>query len=250
VGCARSVVIAASGGFGGTGGVGMVAVMAVVASRASTGGASEGTTNSSWLTLKAIVTLFTAGQTSSLFLEVCHADSGQSRCGVVLGFIVVDFVNGDGGVDNRWLNSLLVDNWLNSFMDVVVDMLASNDWRNGVSFLSATFCSSVLKLRALLLKTCFDGIGIAMLMLSVLDGDDVVGVLFWENFAVLDWLHGGVVMILMYLTINGSLGLLMANFGDFLVHDSWGNLLVYGGIMVTGLVHEVTDCFLRLIHGC
>lgn len=121
-------------------------------------------------------------------------------------------------------------------MDVVVDMLASNNWRNGVSFLSGTFCSSVLKLRALLLKTCLDSIGITVLMLSVLDGDDVMGVLFWENFAVLDWLHGGVVMILMYLTVNGSLGLLMANFGDFLVHDSWGNLLVYGGIMVTGLV--------------
>ena len=109
MGCVRSVVIAASSG---TGGVGMVTVMAVVASRASTGRASEGTTNSSWFTLEAIVTLFTAGQTSSLLLEVCHADSGQSRCGVVLGFIVVDFVNGDGGVDNGWLNSLLVDNWL------------------------------------------------------------------------------------------------------------------------------------------
>jgi hypothetical protein len=121
-------------------------------------------------------------------------------------------------------------------MDVVVDMLASNDWRNGVSFLSGTFCSSVLKLRALLLKACLDGIGIAVLMLSVLDGNDVMGVLFWENFAVLDWLHGGVVMILMYLTVNCSLGFLMANFGDVLIHDGWGNLLVYGGIMVTSLV--------------
>lgn len=76
------------------------------------GGASEGTSNSSWLTLKPIVTLFTAGQAPALLLEVCHADSGQSRCGVVLGFIVVDFVDGDGGVDDGWLDGLLVDDWL------------------------------------------------------------------------------------------------------------------------------------------
>lgn len=26
--------------------------------------------------------------------------------------VVVNFVNRDGGVDNRWLDSLLLDNWL------------------------------------------------------------------------------------------------------------------------------------------
>lgn len=31
---------------------------------------------------------------------------------MVLGFVLVDLVNGDGGVDNRWLDGLLVDDRL------------------------------------------------------------------------------------------------------------------------------------------
>ena len=106
-GCASGVVIAGSGS---SCGASVVTVMAGGASGAS--GASEGTANSSWLTLEPIITLFTAGQAPALLLEVCHADSGQRRCGVVLGFIVVDFVDGDGGVDDGWLDSLLIDDWL------------------------------------------------------------------------------------------------------------------------------------------
>lgn len=32
---------------------------------------------------------------------------------MVLGLVVVNFVNRDGGVDDRWLDSLLLDDWLN-----------------------------------------------------------------------------------------------------------------------------------------
>ena len=35
-------------------------------------------------------------------------------------------MNGDGGVDNVGLDGLLVHNWLNGLVDVVVHMLASN----------------------------------------------------------------------------------------------------------------------------
>ena len=104
---ASGVVIPGSGS---SCGASVVTVMAGGAGGAS--GASEGTSNSSWLTLEPIITLFTAGQAPALLLEVCHADSGQRRCGVVLAFIVVDFVDGDGGVDDGWLDSLLVDDWL------------------------------------------------------------------------------------------------------------------------------------------
>jgi hypothetical protein len=37
---------------------------------------------------------------------------------VVLGFVVVNFVNGDSGVDNRGLDSLLLDDWLDCFVDI------------------------------------------------------------------------------------------------------------------------------------
>ena len=174
---------------------------------------------------------------------------------MVLGFIVVDFVDWDSGVDNGWLNSLLVDDWLNCLMcvlvkyiyawvaatdlvDVVVNMLPSDDWRNGVAFLSSTCCSSVLELHTLLLKACLNGIGVTVVMLSVFNGNNIVGVLFWEDFAVLNRLHGSMIMVLVHLAVNGGLGFLVADLGDVFVHDSWSNLLVYCGVMVTSLVPE------------
>ena len=61
---------------------------------------SQSTANTSWLTLKSIIALFTAGQTSTLLLEVSHADSGQSRCRVMLRFVLVNLMNGNSGVDD------------------------------------------------------------------------------------------------------------------------------------------------------
>ena len=120
----------------------------------------------------------------------------------------------------------------------MVDVLSGDDWCNGVAFLSGPLCSGVLELQTFLLETCLVGFGIAMLVLSVLHGDDFVRMLFWEDFAVLDRLHGGVVMVLVHLAVNGGLGLLVVDLGDILVHDGWCNLLVYCGIMVTSLVPE------------
>lgn len=31
---------------------------------------------------------------------------------MVLAFIMVDFMDGNGGVDDGWLDSLLIDDWL------------------------------------------------------------------------------------------------------------------------------------------
>ena len=42
---------------------------------------------------------------------------------MVNGLIVVHLVDGYGGVDNIWLNRFLVNDWLNSFMDVVMYVL-------------------------------------------------------------------------------------------------------------------------------
>jgi hypothetical protein len=37
---------------------------------------------------------------------------------VVLGLVVMNFVDGDGGVDDGWLDSLLLDDWLDGLVDV------------------------------------------------------------------------------------------------------------------------------------
>ena len=62
---------------------------------------------------------------------------------------------------------------------------------------------------------------IAVLDVTVLYADHVVAVLLGENLLVFDRLDGGVVMVLMHLTVNGSLNILVVSTGDVLVSDSW-----------------------------
>jgi len=121
-------------------------------------------------------------------------------------------------------------------MNVVVNMLAGDDWCNRVCFFRATFSASILELRTFLLKTSLDGIWIAMLMLAVLNRDDVVSVLFREHLTILDWLHGRVVMVLVDLAVNGGRCLFMTGLLDFLIHNGGSNLLVHGGVMMASFV--------------
>lgn len=117
----------------------------------------------------------------------------------------------------------------------MVNVLASNDWGNGVGlFLGHT--TVALELSGFLFEAGFDSIGIAMLMVTFLDGDDVVMMFLGKDFTVLDRLNGGVVMVLVDLTIDGSRGLLVTLLNDGLVHDGGSNLLVNGGVVVTSLV--------------
>lgn len=74
------------------------------------------------------------------------------------------------------------------------------------------------------------------MVLSLLNRDYVVVVLFGEDLSILDGLDRGVVVVLVDLTVNGSLDLLMAGLLNSLVHNGWGNLLVDGGVMFTRLV--------------
>lgn len=55
-------------------------------------------------------------------------------------------------------------------MNVVVDMLPSDNWRNGVAFLSSTLGTCTTELPTLFLKTCFDGLRVTVLMLAVFNG--------------------------------------------------------------------------------
>ena len=71
-------------------------------------------------------------------------------------------------------------------MNMMMHMFAGNDWCNGVSFFRTCFGAGILKLQTLLLKTSFDGAGIAVLDLTLLDRGHPVRVLFWEDFAIFD----------------------------------------------------------------
>ena len=103
VATASSVIAAAASGASGAveaGGATRTIKAGVVARCTSVGwSSSKRTANGSWLTLKSIVALFTAGQASTLLLEVSHTDSRQSGCGVVFRFVLMDLVNGNSSVN-------------------------------------------------------------------------------------------------------------------------------------------------------
>lgn len=121
-------------------------------------------------------------------------------------------------------------------MNMVVYVLASNDRCNGVGLLGTCFNAGVLELHTLLFQTSLDGTGVTVLDLALLNSGHAVGVLFRENFAILDWLDRGVVMVLMHLAINGSLSLLMTLLDHLLLHNGGSDLLVDRGVMVTSLL--------------
>ena len=71
---------------------------------------------------------------------------------------------------------------------MVVHVLASNDWCNGVGFLGTCFRAGVLELHTLFFKTSLDGVGVTVLDFTLLNSGHSVRVLFRENLAILDWL--------------------------------------------------------------
>jgi len=218
--------------------VGAVGVGGVRASEAGaggdTGGGGVGATNSAGLTLEAIVTLLAAGQDTTLLLKVGHGDGRKSRGSVVLGGVVVNLVNGDGGVDNVRLDGLLVDNGLDGLVDVVVDVLTADGGCNRLRVHGLDLGALVSKLGSLGSETLLDLGIVAVLERAVLNGGKVVVVLLGENLTVLDGLDGGVVVVLVNLLVDGGLDLLVLLELMTLVGDSRGNLLVDGGVVVAG----------------
>jgi len=58
------------------------------------------------LASEAVLALLTADERATLCLELGHGDCGEGRGGVVLGGVVVDLVDGDGGVGDVGLDGL------------------------------------------------------------------------------------------------------------------------------------------------
>lgn len=58
------------------------------------------------LALEAVLALLTASKRAARLLELGHGNGGESRGLVVLGSVVVNLVDGDGGVGDVRLNSL------------------------------------------------------------------------------------------------------------------------------------------------
>lgn len=77
-------------------------------------------------------------------------------------------------------------------MDVVVNVLTTNGGASALCVLNITDLTGVLELSTLSLKSLSYVLIVSVLNLAVLNSSHVVGVLLWQNLAVLDWLNRGV----------------------------------------------------------
>jgi len=204
--------------------------------------------NGSGLTLETIVTLLTTGQRATLLLEVSHAYSWERRGGVVLCGVVVNLMDWDCCMNNVGLDSLLVNDWLDRLVDVVMNVLSGDCWGHCLGFGGSVAGGRILELGSFLLKTLGNIMFVAMLVVAVLYSSKVVCMLFWQNLLVMHWLNGGVIMILMNLLVNGGLDVFVFCWSDSLLLNSWCYTLVDGGVMVASLAHEAGNCCLCFIH--
>jgi hypothetical protein len=110
---------------------------------------SDCTTNRLWLAGKSITALLTATELSPLALELVQSDGWELSSSVVLSFILVNLVDGDGGVDDGWLDSLPLDDWLDVLVYVMVDVLTGNGGVGGLRVLRLADGAGVLELGGL-----------------------------------------------------------------------------------------------------
>jgi len=200
------------------------------------------------LALEAVRAGLATGQAAALLLEFVHADGWEGRGAMVLGGVVVDFVDWDGGVDDVRLNGLLLHNRLDRLVDVVVHVLAGSDGLHGCGVLTLDADRLVLELGSLLGEVVLVLLGIVVLDLAVLDGDDLVVVMLREDLLVLDGLHRGVVVVLVDLAVESGSNVLVLGLVDGLVGNGGCDGLVDGGVVVAGLVQEGLDLFLGGVH--
>lgn len=105
----------------GTVGTGGVVHAAVVVGTVGAVGALA--SKSAGLAGKGISSLLATSDAASGLLELVHGHGGEGRGGVVLGFVVVNLVDLLGVVDDVGLDGLLVNDWLDSLVDVYEGML-------------------------------------------------------------------------------------------------------------------------------
>lgn len=111
-------------------------------------------------------------------------------------------------------------------------MFSSYSWRYRSTMLRLSHLPGILELSPLSLEALFDALIIAVLDLTVLNGSNIMAMLLREDFLVLDWLNSGMMVVLVYLTVNGCCGLLVLSPGYMLILNCWVDSLVDCGVML------------------
>ena len=154
-------------------------------------------------------------------LEVFHTHGRKGRSSVVFGLVLVNLVDWNGCVYDRRLDSLLLDDWLDVLVNVVVDVLADDILAGRLRVLNISNITSVLELSILFCKTLPDVVVISVLDLTLLNCSQVVCVLFGEDLLVFDGLDSSVVVILVNFAVYSLGCTFVLGTGNVLICDSW-----------------------------
>lgn len=87
-----------------------------------------------------------------------------------------------------------------------------------------------------------------MVKFTMLNAAQLRSMLFWEDFAIVDWLDRSVIMILVNFSVHGSVDLFMLVRLDGFFLNTRCHGLVNRCVMMTGVANEFADCCLGLIH--
>jgi len=124
---------------------------------------------------------------------------------VVFSLVVVYFMDWVGGVDNGWLDGLLLDDGLDVLVDVVMDMLSTYDASVRGSVLGCANSLLVLELSSFGGEALLDVRVVSMVDFAMLCGAHLVSVLLRKNLTVFDWLDRGVVVVLVNFAVDNGL---------------------------------------------
>ena len=162
---------------------------------------------------------------------------------MVNSLVVVSLVDGHRGMDNLRGDSLLVHDWLNSLVNVMMNVLAFNARSRASGVVSVVSLGGISELSGRFLEFAVGIFSVAVAELAFFHTGHLVSVLLGHHLLVVYRLDGGVVMLLMNLTVNGFLGLLMSGGLDSLLLNRGSNALVHG------LRHTLDFAFLETTWG-
>lgn len=169
------------------------------------------------------------------------------------------------GTSHFRLDNLLLNEGLDRLMDMadrhqhpnkfstnrqnsLVDMLALDHRRTALRVRGALDVALIAQLASLGTHGALGALVVAVVKLAVDGAGDLGSVLLGHHLGGLDRLDGAVVVVLVHLLVDGGVDLLMLGGLDGLVLDGWRRRLVDCGVMTAGLVHELADDFLGLLH--
>lgn len=190
-----------------------------------------------------------ATEGTALFLVLIHRHGLARRGGMDPGCVMVHFVHRDRGVDYLGLDDFLLDDGLDGFVDMVVDMLPLHNRRPRRAVLRLLHRLRIPQLARLGAHRPLRAGYIAVVELALDRVGYAVLVLLGERLGGLHRLDRPVVVVLVDFLVDGGGDLFVRGGLDGALLNGGRGFFVNGCVVLPGLGDEVPEGFLGLVHG-